>query len=450
MRAIRTRQIASVVDGTVQSTDSTRALQFISDARAGTDSVDILVAGDSNTNKSGWGWVDALVDAFVNAGVSHYATPLLPIFSRDSATFYGYQSKFDSYAKINADGSVTNAGGTGALGNTLVKGDSAPSGLYDLLKRASGSLQPNACPFWFGYFAGSNNWADFIGGLYTVDDSTFTTGQPIQLAWQGSALKYRIVHAKGPGMGSFQPSFRRNGGGDALVVAGSRVQCADATGYSWTTAEMAISADANRNTAGRVYLAAYADNTWGNYYITGPVALAMHSLSRAVKGVAVQSIDHYGGATTKQVADNAVGAPLIISQYMRELRARQISCGGSGRLIVMFQGGVNGTGSSTWAADCTAFMETCRSCWTGLGYPVSDLGFVGMTSHQVNSPDDMTAIRASAATLASTYTIVNGMTVAPYGALIAGGYYANASTERQHLNEAGYKWACGQLLAMVS
>lgn len=430
-------------------TDHLRAKTFIADAKSGADSVDFLISGDSNTNYKGWGWCDGLVHALVSAGASHYATPLIPVFSRESGTFYGYQSKFDAYGRINADGSIANAGGTGALGGTLVRADSAPSGLYDLLKRASGNLQPNASPFWFGYFAGSSNWADFLGGIYTVDDSAFTTGAPISLAWQASALRYRIVHAKGPGMGSFQPTFRRNGGGDALVVAGSRVQCADSAGYSWDTAELTISANAGR-VSGNQYLAAYADNTWGSYHITAPVALAMHSLSRSVKGIACQSLDHYGGATTKQVSDNAVGAPLVIKQYMREIRARQIACGGSGRLIVMFQGGVNGTGSSTWAADCTAFMETCRTCWTDLGYSVSDLGFLGLTSHQVDSSDGMTTLRASAATLSTTYTIVDGMAIAPYASLISGSYYQNASTERQHLNEAGYKWACAQLLAALA
>lgn len=427
---------------------SSRAKQFIRDAIAGTDSVDILIGGDSNTNYGGWGWCDGMTSALVTAGASHYSTPLLPVFSRESATYYGFQSKFDSYSRIWDDGSVQNATGTPALGNSLVRGDSAPAGLYNLLNRTSGTLRPNASPFYFGYFAGANNWADFLGGIYTTDDTT-------QLAWQGSALSYRVVYAKGPSMGSFQPTFRRNGGGDALVVAGTRVNCADATGYSWDTTEFSISADANRNTAGRVYLAAYADNTWGNYYITGQVALALHSLSRSVKGVAVQSISHYGGATTNQVALDVFGATLVISQYMRETRARQIARGGTGRVIVMFQGGINGTGSSTFAADCTMFMETCRSCWLALGYPVTDLGFIGLTSHQNNDPDTLTAVRASAATLANTYTMVNGASLASYATLLTGSggtsYFANATTERQHLTEAGYKYICGQLVtALIS
>jgi hypothetical protein len=429
------------------NSNSTRAKQFIRDAIAGTDSVDVLIGGDSNTNYGGWGWCDGMTSALVTAGALHYSTPLVPVFSRESATYYGFQSKFDSYSRIWDDGSVQNATGTPALGNSLVRGDSAPAGLYNLLNRTSGTLRPNASPFYFGYFAGANNWADFLGGVYTTDDTT-------QLAWQGSALSYRVVYAKGPSMGSFQPTFRRNGGGDALVVAGSRVSCADASGYSWNTTELSISADANRNTAGRVYLAAYADNTWGNYYITGQVALALHSLSRSVKGVAVQSISHYGGATTNAVALDAFGAPLVISQYMKETRARQIARGGTGRVIVMFQGGVNGTGSSTFAADCTMFMETCRSCWLSLGYPETDLGFIGLTSHQSDNPDSITTVRASAATLANTYTMVNGALLASYETLLAGSggtsYFANATTERQHLTEAGYKYICGQLVTALS
>ena len=138
---------------------------------------------------------------------------------------------------------------------------------------------------------------------------------------------------------------------------------------------------------------------------------------------------------------------------MKEARARQIASGGTGRVIVMFQGGINGTGASTYAADCAAYMETCRTCWTTLGYPVSDLGFIGLTSHQHNSPDTLKTIRDSAATLASTYTIVDGMDLATYAQLLTGSggtsYFANASTERQHLTEAGYKSICGSLVSWL-
>lgn len=419
-------------------TDHLRAKTFIADAKSGADSVDFLISGDSNTNIGGWGWCDALNYAMQQSGSKDYATPLVPALSRENANYYGVASKFDSYSYVNASETITNAAGTGSMGGTLAKGTSANSSdLYSLLSRSSGSLQPNASPFNYGYIA-SGNWADFIGGIYMVDENSNV------LPWVGSAITYRVVHGVGPSMGTFRLVAKLNVP-PYTTPATATVSCT-AGAYNWITSTLSLSADSGRT--GVQWKFGYAESS--PYNMTGPVALAFHSVCRSVKGHCVQSLDHYGGATTKQVADNAVGAPLVIKQYMREIRARQIACGGTGRLIVMFQGGVNGTGSSTWATDCTAFMETCRTCWSDLGYPAGDIAFLGLTSHQKDSTDGMTTLRASAATLAGTYTIVDGMAIAPYSALIAGNYYKDASTERQHLNEAGYKWACGQLLAALA
>lgn len=425
----------------VASPDFLRAKTFLADSIAGTDSVDILISGDSNTNYSGWGWCDGLNFALQQAGSKDYATPIVPALSRENANFYGVASKFDSYSYINASETVTNASGTGSLGGTLAKGTSANSAdLFSLLSRSSGTMQPNASAFNYGYIA-SGNWADFIGGIYMVD------GVGTVLSWVGSALSYRVVHAVGPSMGTIRLSGKLNSA--PYTVTGNLTVSCTATSYGWTASTLSIAANSGRT--GVEYKFGYAESS--PYNLTGPVALAFQSVSRAVKGHAVQAMDHYGGATTKQVADNAAGATTVISAYMKEARARQIASGGSGRVVVMFQGGVNGTGSSTYATDCASYMETCRNCWTGLGYPVSDLGFIGLTSHQNNSPDTLTTIRTSAATLAATYTMVNGADLATYSQLLTGSggtsYFANATSERQHLTEAGYKFICGNLVSAL-
>ncbi len=420
---------------------ATRAKQFLRDAIAGTNSVDILVSGDSNTNFGGWGWCDGLNYALQQAGSNDYATPIVPAFSRENANFYGVASKFDSYSYIDANEEPVNGAGTGSMGGALVKGTSANSAaLYSLLRRTSGTMQPNASPFNYGYIA-SGNWADFIGGIYMVD------GAGTVLPWVGQALTYRVVHAIGPGMGTIRLSGKLNI--PPYTSTGNATVSCDSASYGWTTARLQIPPNSART--GVQYKFSYAESSPFN--VTGPVALALQSVSRAVKGHAVQCMDHYGGATTTMVASNASGAVSVVSAYMKEARLRQINAGGTGRVVVMFQGGVNGTGSSTYAADCAAYMETCRTCWTTLGYPESDLGFIGLTSHQHNSPDTLTTIRTSAATLASTYTMVDGAALATYAQLLTGSggtsYFANATSERQHLNEAGYKFICGNLVSAL-
>ena len=443
MYEYRNRTLSVFSNSSVNS-NSIRAKQFIRDAIAGRDSVDVLIGGDSNTNYGGWGWCDGLNYALQQVGSSDYATPLVPVFSRENANFYGVNSKFDSYSYINDSESVVNASGTGALGGTLAKGTSAnSSALHTLLNRATGTERPNASPFNYGYIA-SGNWADFIGGIYLYEGANI-------LSWVGSALKYRVVHGVGPSMGTLRLSGRLDTA-PYTSTGDVTVSCSAGTA-AWITSELAIAANSART--GGLYKFGYADTSGGSFYATGPVALALHSVSRSVtKGHAVQSIDHYGGATTNAVALNEQGAPLVIKQYLREMRARQIACGGTGRVIAMFQGGVNGTGVSTFAADCVTFLETIRTCWTALGYPESDLGFIGLTSHQNNDPDTLTDIRASAALLSNNYTIINGASLASYATLLAGSggtsYFANATTERQHLTEAGYKYICGQLVTALS
>ncbi len=425
--------------------ETAKVKTFVSSAIAGTDSVDFIVAGDSNTNFGGWGWTDGLAHALRAAGASDYSTPLLPVFSREDATFYGLDSQFDAYGKIIANETVVNASGLNARGGTLEKGTSANTPeLFALMSRTSGTLRPNASPFNYGYIA-SGNWADWIGGInmyrYVAPTVTYST-------WVGSALKYRVVHAKGPSFGTVRLQFRKDGwGGDAKIGTATSVSCADSS-HSWTTSEHSLVADSGRD--GKGLKSCYADDVGGSGWLTGPVALALHSISRDVKGICVQSMDHYGGANTKEVADNSVGAPLIVNAYLKEIRLRQIARGGSGRVVVMFQGGVNGTGASTFAADASAFFSACSTQWAALGYPSSDLGFVGLTSHQNNDPDTLTTIRTSASSIANQYCIVNGNTLASYSTLLTGSggttYFQNASTERQHLKEEGYKYICAQLV----
>jgi hypothetical protein len=439
MTQIRTRQLFGNNYNGLKN-----ASLFLRDVISGNDSVDILIAGDSNTNYGGWGWCDGLNYALQQFGSSDYATPIVPVFSRENANFYGVNSKFDSYSYINDSETVVNAGGTGALGGTLAKGTSAnSSALHALLNRASGTERPNASPFNYGYIA-SGDWADFIGGIYLYEGANI-------LSWVGSALRYRVVHGVGPGMGTLRLSGRLDTA-PYTSTGNQTVSCTAATA-AWTTSTLSIPPNSGRN--GGLYKFGYADTSGGSFQATGPVALALHSVSRSVKGHAVQSIDHYGGATTNAVALNEQGAPLVIKQYLREMRERQIACGGTGRVIAMFQGGVNGTGVSTFAGDCVTFMETIRTCWTDLGYSESDLGFIGLTSHQDNDPDTDTAIRASAALLNNNYTMVNGASLASYATLLTGSggtsYFFNAVTERQHLTEAGYKYICGQLVtALIS
>jgi len=438
MRAIRTRPIYNVSDrplGTGVYGSSTVG-SFLRDVKAGIDSVDILIAGDSNTNFSGWGWCDGINYAMqTNVSALEYGTPILPCISWGSALYYGVNQNEAVFSYIDQNGTVQNAAGVGALGNTLVSGKaSGPANLTSAMTRGTGTLQPNTCSFDYGWWAGSTDWSDTLGGIYAYEG----TGV---LPWVGSALQYRVVHGKGPSMGTLRLSSRLDVAPFTTLTTQS-ISCNQAS-YDWVSSTLSVSANSART--GSKYAFFYASNNVNSSRLTGPMAIALQSLSRtSTKGYSVTSISHHGGASMDTIASNISQAATIISQYLKEARQRQISCGGSGRVIVAIQGGVN-AGTNPWGTSAASFFATCATQWAALGYPPQDLAFLGWVSHQTAASDTLTTERASSIALAranGAYTIVDLTAIVTYNDINTGqgsGVTWYDSGGNQHLIAAGYQ-----------
>jgi hypothetical protein len=425
---------------------SSRVGRFLLDATTQTDSVDIIIAGDSNTNYSGWGWADGLNFALqTNTSALEYATPITPTTSWDDAFYYGVYQTNGAFSKINAAGTVVNPAGSPALGGTLAKGiTSGPAELTALMNRGSGNLQPNTSPFDYGWIA-SGDWADPFGGVLSYQDSA-------RMSWTQLQIFYRVVHGKGPSMGTLRLASRLDDSPNTSYGTTS-INCNQAT-YEWVTSTLTIPADSAKTNLQVAYTFAANNNLTSR--ITGPMAVALNSICTPRKGYAVTCISHHGGANMDTVASNVVQAAPIVRQYLKEARSRQIACGGSGRVIVCIQGGCN-AGVNPWGQSATTFFEQCATEWAALGYPSSDLAFLGFVSHQENDPDDMTAERSSAIALATSspqYTIVNLPTLVSFNDMTYGGgsnvtWFANASTERIHLSESGYKAISGRIISAL-
>jgi len=425
---------------------SRRVGAFLRDATTQTDSVDIIIAGDSNTNYSGWGWADGLNFALqTNTSALEYATPITPTTSWDNPFYYGVYQTNGAFSKINAAGTVINAAGSPALGGTLAKGiTSGPAELTALMNRGSGNLQPNTSPFDYGWIA-SGDWADPFGGVLSYETT-------VRMSWTQLQIFYRVVHGKGPSMGTLRLANRLEVA-PFTVYGTTSINCNQAS-YEWVTSTLTIAASSARTNLQVQY--AFAANSISTSRITGPMAVALNSICTPRKGYAVTCISHHGGANMDTVASNVVQAAPIIRQYLKEARSRQIVCGGSGRVIVCIQGGCN-AGVNPWGQSATTFFEQCATEWAALGYPSSDLAFLGFVSHQENDPDDMTAERSSAIALATSspqYTIVNLPTLVSFNDMTYGGgsnvtWFANASTERIHLSESGYKAISGRIISAL-
>lgn len=418
---------------------------MLHDVVARRNSVDILIAGDSNNNFGGWGWVDGLNWALQNNTTAlEYGGQIVPCVSWDNVFYYGVYSTEAAFSKINAAGSVVNPGGVGALGNTLVSGITlGPTELTSAMTRGGGTLQPNTSPFDYGWWAGTTDWADTLGGIYTNEG----TGR---LPWIGDSLQYRVVHGKGPGMGTLRLSARLDIP-PYTAIGTQAISCAQAS-YEWVTSTLSIAANASRT--GNAHAFYYASSNVSNSRLTGPMALAMQSLSRVgVKGYSVTSLSHHGGATMDTIAANVSSGATIIRQYLKEARARQIASGGSGRVIVAIQGGIN-VGTNPWATSADSFFSTCRTQWTNLGYPSEDLACLGWVSHQTASSDTLSAERASSINLArnGSCTIVDTTAFVSYNDINTGGgsgvtWYDSGGNS--HLTAAGYQSIGSRMIAAL-
>jgi len=438
MRAIRTRQIFNIQPVPVSPAvyGNTTVGMFLQDAANNVDSVDILIAGDSNTNFGGWGWADGFNFALQNnTSAKEYASPILPTTSWDSPFYYGVNVTEGAFSKINASGTVVNPGGSPALGGTLVSGiTSGPAALTAGMTRGSGSLQPNTSPFDYGWVA-SGDFADPFAAIFAYESSA-------RLQWITDEIRYRVVHGKGPGMGTLRLASRLD---VAPFTANgtTSISCAQAS-YEWVTSTLTIAAASGR--AGQGHGFNVCSNAISSSFMTGPMAWALHSISRPVKGYAVTCISHHGGANMDTVASNVAQAATIISQYLKEARARQIACGGRGRVIVCIQGGIN-AGVNPWGTSAQSFFQTCTTEWIALGFPSEDLAFLGFVSHQRDAVDGLATERASAIALAAavpSYTIVNLPTLVTYDETFYGNgsmtsWFANSSSDRNHLSALGYQ-----------
>jgi lysophospholipase L1-like esterase len=428
---------------------SSRVGRFLLDATTQTDSVDIIIVGDSNTNIGGWGWADGFNFALQTyTSALEYATPITPTSSWNANSYYGVYATNGLYSRIPTPPTpIVNPTGSPALGGTLVSGKaSGPAALTTLMTRGTGNLQPNTSPFDYGWIAGAVEFADPFSGVLSYQDAT-------RLSWSQLAIRYRVVHGKGPSMGTLRLGARFDED-SFTTIATTSVACAQAS-YEWVTSELLLTADSARTNKAVAYAFA-ADNFVPSCKITGPMAIALNSICTQRKGYAVTCMNHHGGASMDTVAGNVVQAATIMRQYLKEARSRQIVCGGSGRVVVCIQGGCN-DGVNPWGQSATTFFEQCATEWAALGYPSSDLAFLGFVSHQENNPDDMTAERSSAIALAASspqYTIVNILTFVSFNDMTYGGgsnvtWFANASTERIHLSESGYKAISGRIITRL-
>lgn len=383
MRAIRSRQMFNESDTLVQPASiafgSLRPSQFISDLAAGRDGLDIVVVGDSNTGSAlsdMWGYHHGLQQALFHRGYTCYATPVCPVVTGFTAN-PAVASPNIWRGAVNME-SGGNAGNPNLLdGNT--SGGSTPYAAWNpgttWTRYGSSTSVPPYMESW-AYLANTNQYFSSNGVGIDINHPLNTNG---------TTLYYRVRYGRFVGStGAICPIVLNV---PANTDASNR-QAFSATsptgGIDSLAAEVSWTANGtNAYRGGWGYVA-------GASITNGPVAVHSHSMYRRTKGWSVTSHGYQGGETSTQIAtkmDTVKGAPL--QEHLKELRARQIAAGGTGRVLVMAHSGINGADTAaTWVAAHKTIWASYRTAWATLGYPPNDLAIVSWVSHPINAADN--------------------------------------------------------------
>jgi hypothetical protein len=194
--------------------------------------------------------------------------------------------------------------------------------------------------------------------------------------------------------------------------------------------------------------------------MVAPMSFGLYSVYRqSTIGTASSIMEFRGGATLTDLATDISQAESgFVKTLLEQARLRQIAAGGTGRVLICIQGGVNSVdwSPSTPANAITAvesIKTSIRSAWASLGYPSSDLLFLFMVSHPVDAGDaSLTVLRTYAESYyagSSDTLFVNLNTIAPYNVILANNWYD--SVGNSHLEEAarGYEAISSRIVSNI-
>lgn len=419
---------------------SARARNIIRNARARTDSVDVLTIGDSNIGFNNYGYGGGIYKAMQGL-CTEYATGILPsALSGASASFTGtilgdgLTFNWIGHNTVSAASAatikqlVTEAGSnataqqiTTALGMNL---SLLPSMLGDTLTYAGVYLHSDINTSTNVWTSAANNNCIIFGA----------TGCPMNVS--SGSMQSRIVHGRfSTGSGSFKhltwstvnsSSSQSTSGGPSIATS------------KWNFTSPSGPA------AYRVGWDGFSQGA--SFYPTGPIAILMQSVIRlGTLGFSHTNLMRDPGKSTTELADRVEAMDKLLDEYLRESRDRQIESGGSGNVVVVITSGINGSEtSSSYMANVQRIINRVRQRWATVSGDWSKLAFILVPTHPVTAvintwTSGRSDIVASANTLAMSQSgvCVYDIGVAhPAATINANGWYDAGG--QAHLTSTGY------------
>jgi hypothetical protein len=382
---------------------SSRAGTFLKEAQSNTQYLDIVTIGDSNSGSPGnFGYTVGLTHTCANLGMGIYATPMQ--FTSDTAPFTGndsgntrYNGLVGPYVEAGWRGNTRTDSGTSPITN-LESAVAASNAIAIALKDAIGVYkQPPQLPTTETdtFVGGVLRPAGFAYGAAFIASGTYTSaaqGTRIRIAprhplimGNGGAdqdIQYRLVYGTfNEGAGNFRMKITTN---IADVLAQKTVNT-NAGSYGYATETLDYTTTLRASAPIEPNMLAMSYDGFGSNPITGPAAFFWHSVIRkTIPGISVSSLTYNGGHTTAQVYQILNERTGLVKMYLKEVRQRQIAAGGTGRVLIFMNTGINGSeGGASWTTQANNIRVMFSTLWSELSFPAADLAFVFSVSHPV-------------------------------------------------------------------
>jgi hypothetical protein len=341
-------------------------------------------------------------------------------------------------AGVGAVFNVSNTGYTYFV-KTVLSADtftvaSTPTGsAINTSSAGSGTHTIQTCP-WNRYGSANatppakESWAYINGAEYWnwYPQIFMTTSHPL---YNGSlTLWHRIRWGTfNTGSGYFRPAVRVFGGATLATSAVVNTNTGNANSFQMSEYSF-VPTGANQIEAGPVAGGTVALSRGS----VGPVALHGNSIYCKRKGWSVTSHGYLAGYDSLMINQVAITIGPTLQLHLQELRERQISAGGTGRVLIVSHSGINGNETaSDWTSSHVSIWNTYKEAWAALGYPSTDLAIVSFVGVPANSLDNsnngtgsnLVAVRAAANALSNTQpdmTIIDVKAMMPYTRAIVG------------------------------
>ena len=420
---------------------SNAAGRFLKDLEAGTDSVDILVIGDSNAGFPADNGYSVAWNRVMQFGlrVPNYATPLMAGGPTNQTQLTTGNSRGDGMWTLGISqrwNAHTEAGGsnTGTTYKQMIQTAAAApageiAGLMSWLGFNSTNYNVNDTTnkmlFPMGWMnnpavveAGERFTSSFINYVGIANQlvsgfNAFGAEMGFGAAGTGGhALQYRIVYGTFPTAGSFKPYSFYLGTTGAVLRDSATTSTGGGYGYATKAFDVSTFTLASSGNPNRIcFTWDGANSATAADQANGPFACLYQSVIRPnFKGYSVSCLNYYGGLTTTQIAEKVEDCDKMLDAYLKEVRERQIAGGGTGRAIVFCNSGINGTETgATWQAGAQRIIDRISARWTSTGGNASNLAFVFTVTHPTTDAGvTWTANRAAVATAANNYAAANG------------------------------------------